>query len=79
MDAHVFQHVPFEGLGSIASWLEDRGRTVSYTRFFANDPLPQIEDMKLLIAMGGPMSVNDELTWSWLKDEKQFVVVGEPS
>ena len=73
MDAHVFQHVPFEGLGSIASWLEDRGRTVSYTRFFANDPLPQIEDIKLLIAMGGPMSVNDELTWPWLKDEKQFV------
>lgn len=73
MDVHVFQHVPFEGLGSIDAWLEDRGRTVGYTRFFANDPLPPIGDIKLLIAMGGPMSVNDELTLPWLKDEKQFV------
>jgi GMP synthase-like glutamine amidotransferase len=73
MDVHVFQHVPFEGLGSIGAWLEDRDRSVSYTRFFANDPLPPIEDIKLLIAMGGPMSVNDELTLPWLKDEKQFV------
>ncbi len=67
MDVHVFQHVPFEGLGSIGAWLEDRDRSVSYTRFFANDPLPPIEDIKLLIAMGGPMSVNDELTLPWLK------------
>ena len=73
MDVHVFQHVPFEGLGSIDAWLEDRGSTVGYTRFFANDPLPPIGDIKLLIAMGGPMSVNDELTLPWLKDEKQFV------
>ena len=73
MDVHVFQHVPFEGLGSIDAWLEDRGRTVGYTRFFANDPLPPIGDIKLLIAMGGPMSVNDDLTLPWLKDEKQFL------
>ena len=32
MRAHWFQHVPFEGLGSIADWLGERGAVVSATR-----------------------------------------------
>ena len=73
MRVHVFQHVPFEDLGSIRDWLNDRGAEIRYTRFFAGDPLPVLEETDMLIAMGGPMSVNDELALPWLKAEKQAV------
>jgi GMP synthase-like glutamine amidotransferase len=73
MKAHVFQHAAFEGLGSIGLWLEARRADVRYTRFFDNEPLPAIDGADLLIAMGGPMSVNDEADFPWLNAEKQAV------
>lgn len=73
MRAHVFQHVPFEDIGSIRSWLDARGAVVTYTRFFADDPIPTLDGVDLLIVMGGPMSVNDEDTLPWLVAEKQAV------
>lgn len=73
MKVHVLQHVPFEGLGSIRSWLDGRGAQITFTRFFANDPLPAVEDVDCLIAMGGPMSANDEAELPWLRAEKQVV------
>ncbi len=73
MKVHVLQHVPFEGLGSIESWLAARGATVGYTRFFESARLPDVADLELVIALGGPMSVNDEAELPWLKEEKRFV------
>jgi GMP synthase-like glutamine amidotransferase len=73
MNCHVLQHVAFEGLGSIAQWLDARGARKRYTRFFENDRLPALDSVDMLIAMGGPMSVNDEAELPWLGAEKQFV------
>lgn len=73
MKAHILQHVPFERPGSIATWLEAREAEVGYTRFFADDPLPPLEAIDLIIVMGGPMSANDEDRLPWLRPEKQFV------
>ena len=73
MRVHVLQHVPFEGLGSIDPWLEERGATISYTRFFEDPHLPHLDAIDMIIAMGGPMSANDESRFPWLKPEKQFV------
>jgi GMP synthase-like glutamine amidotransferase len=70
---HVFQHVPFEGLGSIGAWLDERGARVSRTRFFAGDRLPPVDGVDMLVAMGGPMSVNDEAEFPWLRAEKQVI------
>lgn len=72
--AHYFQHVAFEGLGSIQSWLDANGYEISSTPFFLPDhKLPTIDDIDLLIIMGGPMSVNDEADLPWLAAEKQCV------
>lgn len=71
---HVLQHVPFEGLGSIADWLAGRKADVTFTRLF--DPchtLPETAAFDLLIALGGPMSVNDEARLPWLRDEKRLI------
>jgi GMP synthase-like glutamine amidotransferase len=73
MKVHVLQHVPFEGLGSIEPWLTERAADLRYTRFFERDPLPDLSAVDLLIAMGGPMSVNDEAGFPWLKLEKQTI------
>lgn len=73
MHAHVFQHVPFEGLGSIEHWLNAAQAQVSYTRFYEHGILPNPKDIDLLIIMGGPMSVNDEQEFPWLVEEKAFV------
>lgn len=73
MAVHVLQHMPNEGLGSIERWLADRGATVSFTRFYEDVTLPAVDGLGLVIALGGPMSVNDEAALPWLAAEKQFL------
>lgn len=69
----VLQHVPFEGSGSIAAWLAAQRADVGLTRLFAGDQLPRADRIGALIALGGPMSVNDEDSLPWLRPEKQLV------
>jgi GMP synthase-like glutamine amidotransferase len=73
MRAHWLQHVAFEGLGSIEPWLKEAGYEITFTRFFKSAVLPDVEGIDFLIAMGGPMSVNDELEYPWLSQEKAFI------
>jgi len=73
MNVHVLQHVSFEGLGSIATWLETRQAKISYTQFFEAPHLPNPNSINMIIIMGGPMSANDEDRLPWLAHEKQFI------
>ena len=73
MQVHVLQHVPFEGLGSMEDWLAQRGTRVTCTRFFQSAQLPAPAGIDLVIVLGGPMSVNDEAQFPWLRDEKRFI------
>jgi GMP synthase-like glutamine amidotransferase len=73
MKTHVFQHVPYEGIGNIESWLSGRGSAISYTAFYNDDENPVENEVDFLVIMGGPMSVNDEDEHPWLVKEKQFI------
>ncbi|MDO8988031.1 MAG: type 1 glutamine amidotransferase [Sideroxyarcus sp.] len=73
MKVHVLQHVPFEDIGGMADWLARQGAEIGYTRFYENAELPDPTGLDLVIAMGGPMSVNDEAELPWLVAEKAFV------
>lgn len=73
MQAHIFQHIPFEGPGSIEPWLEEKGFEISSTHFYRPFELPVPGNVDFLIIMGGPMSVNDEEKHPWLVKEKQFI------
>jgi GMP synthase-like glutamine amidotransferase len=85
---HYFQHIEGEGLGSPESWLKQHHARVTTTEFFrlaqgdAEIRLPLVDDVDLLIIMGGGMSVNDEDIYPWLIAEKQwirhFVELGKP-
>jgi GMP synthase-like glutamine amidotransferase len=73
MRAHYLQHVGFEGLGSIAPWLEAAGFDITNTRLFESAEFPNPKAIDLLVIMGGPMSVHDEGKFPWLVSEKQFI------
>ena len=73
MRAHYLQHVPFEGLGSIETWLHSAHATISATRLYEEAHFPALESFDLLIIMGGPMSVNDDEIYPWLAREKAFI------
>ena len=73
MRAHYLQHVPFEGLGSIETWLHSAHASISATRLYEEAHFPALESFDLLIIMGGPMSVNDEDQFPWLRLEKKFI------
>lgn len=71
---HYFQHVPFEGLGSIHHWVEAHGFELSATFFWEKDwKLPSVDSIDWLIVMGGPMGVYEENKYSWLTSEKSFI------
>ncbi len=65
--------MPFEGLGSIASWAKTRRAQISRTRLFAGEALPSADEIDLLVVMGGPMGVYDECDCPWLIREKEFL------
>lgn len=73
MKVHWFQHVPFEGLGSIADWIRRGRHTLGVTRFHRGEPLPAVADVDLLVVMGGPMNVHQAAEYPWLTREKQFI------
>ncbi len=73
MRVHVCQHAPFEGLAGIDPWLRARGATIQFTRLFLGESLPSLEAFEWLVLMGGPMSVNDEQEFPWLRAERDLV------
>lgn len=70
---HYLQHVSFEGPGSIAAWAERKGHSLTYTRFYAQERLPAPDAIDWLVVMGGPMGVDDEAAYPWLRQEKEFI------
>jgi len=73
MKVQVLQHVPFEDLGCIATWLAKHNAQTDYIRFYQGQTPPAEDLPDLVIALGGPMSVNDEAEHPWLEDEKRHV------
>ncbi|MDD2337439.1 MAG: hypothetical protein PHD01_12770 [Geobacteraceae bacterium] len=75
MKVHVLQHVPFEGIGSMASWLSALDASITYSRFYESVDLLDPAGLDLVIVMGGPMSINDKAVFAWLVEEKSFYAV----
>jgi GMP synthase-like glutamine amidotransferase len=74
MRIRCIQHVPFEGPAYILSWAAAGHHEVSLTRIYEDTNLPAIGPADCLIIMGGPMSVNEEDKYPWLKIEKDYVL-----
>lgn len=73
MRIQVFQHVPFEGPGSLADDFKARGFTLATTHWYAGDTAPSLESFDGLVVMGGPMGVYDQAEYPWLEAEKALI------
>ena len=73
MKVYYLQHVPFEGPGSLEGWAHQQGHELRGIRLFADESLPSLSEVDLLVILGGPMSVHDEPQLPWLAREKLFV------
>ena len=69
----VLQHIACEPPGAFEDVLVERGAAIRRVELDEGDPLPDWRDFDAIIAMGGPMSVNDEATLPWLGDEKRLI------
>lgn len=73
MNIHILQHVSYEGIAGIESWIKKKNHTISETKFFNNYKLPELSKIDVLIVMGGPMGVYDEYKFPWLIEEKKYL------
>lgn len=73
MRIHYLQHVPFEGLGYIGTWLSEHQAQLSSTQLYASSEFPRQDTFDGLIVMGGPMSANDTHIHGWLAEEYGFL------
>lgn len=73
MRIHYIQHVPFEGLGYIQTWITENNHTLTATKVWERPVFPSMDDFDVLIIMGGPMGVYDDHQYKWLAEEKNFI------
>ena len=73
MRVHWLQHADFEDLGCIAPWLAARGDSVTMTRLYAGETLPNVDSFDWLIVMGGPMNIYEYAAHPWLQAEKALI------
>jgi GMP synthase-like glutamine amidotransferase len=73
MDVLVLQHIACEPPGAYEDVLRERGWSLSRVEIDEGEPLPDWREFDAIVAMGGPMSVNDEATLPWLRPEKELI------
>jgi len=71
--ALVLQHIRCEPPGIFSGLLTGRGISVETAELDEDGELPDWRGLDLVIAMGGPMGVNDEAEHPWLADEKRWI------
>lgn len=77
MHIHFIIHEHFEAPGAYEIWGKSRGCSLSYTRVYQGDPLPEeLGGTDLLIIMGGPQSpatTLEECPWFDAQAEKALI------
>jgi GMP synthase (glutamine-hydrolysing) len=69
----VLQHIACEPPGVFEDVLLERGAMLHRVELDEGDPLPDWREFDAVVAMGGPMSANDDDSFSWLSDEKRLI------
>ena len=73
MDVLVLQHIACEPPGAFEDVLAAAGADIHRVELDEGDALPPWQDFVAIVAMGGPMSVNDDAELPWLTEEKQAI------
>ncbi len=71
----VFQHVPYEPLGTLDSLIRSHRHRIRYVNFGRkHDARPDIDGYDALIVLGGPQNVGEEKKYPHLDIEKQVIL-----
>ena len=73
MDVLVLQHIACEPPGEYEAVLRELGANLHRVELDEGDPLPRLGAFDAIVAMGGPMSVNDDADLPWLTAEKRLI------
>ena len=73
MQTLVLQHIACEPPGVYEDVLVERGTRIHRVELDEGEPLPDWREFDAIVAMGGPMSVNDEEDLPWLRAEKALI------
>src|SRR5438045_7751086 len=73
MRALVLQHIDCEPPGAYEEVLGERGWELERVELDQSEALPDWQVFGAIVAMGGPMSVNDEDVLPWLGEEKRLI------
>jgi GMP synthase-like glutamine amidotransferase len=73
MDVLVLQHIACEPPGVYEDVLRARGAAITRVELDEGEPLPDWRRFGAIVAMGGPMSVNDDDEHPWLVAEKRAI------
>jgi GMP synthase (glutamine-hydrolysing) len=71
--ACVLQHIRCEPPGIFSGLLSRHGIAIETVELDEGARLPDWRDVDLVLAMGGPMGVNDEEPYPWLAGEKRWI------
>jgi GMP synthase-like glutamine amidotransferase len=71
--ALILQHIACEPPGAFAEVMDERGWTTETCEVDEVHAVPALSGFDAVVAMGGPMSVNDEAELPWLVDEKRLI------
>ena len=69
----ILQHIACEPPGVFEDVLRERGAELHRVELDEGEPLPDWREFDAIVAMGGPMSVNDDATLPWLIEEKRMI------
>jgi GMP synthase-like glutamine amidotransferase len=69
----IFQHVANEPSGFFETVFREKNIPFEYIRLYDTNEIPRLNNPTHLVFMGGPMSVNDEDEFPWLKPEKELI------
>jgi GMP synthase (glutamine-hydrolysing) len=69
----VIQHIACEPPAAYEDVLIDRGIPIQRVEVDEGEPLPDWREFAAIIAMGGPMSANDDDQLPWLHEEKRLI------
>ena len=73
MYVHSLEHAACEGAGRIGDWARARGYRFEATRVDLGKPLPSIDEIDLLVIMGGGMNIYQHRDYPWLVEEKRLI------
>ncbi len=70
----IIKHVEYEGAGTIEEFFRKKKFPIRIAELYNGDVLPKdFKDIDAVISMGGPMSVDEEDKYPFLKDEDIFL------